>query len=85
MSSRQGRWLLVMTYTTSYSLIITPGERTLCLTLVVSAWDKRHGLVKKSLKTCWTPWEGWQRAGREMLSEGVQLASDAVARQDPLF
>jgi hypothetical protein len=65
--------------------MITPGERELCLTLVVSAWDKRHGAVRRSLRTVWTPWADWPRSGRQILTEAVQLASDQVARQDPLF
>lgn len=77
--------LVCMTYVTSYSIMITPGERQLCLTLVVSAWDKRQGAVRRSLRTVWTPWEGWQRPARQIVEEAVQLASDTVARQDPLF
>lgn len=65
--------------------MVTPGERELCLTLVVTEWDKRLGTVRRQLRTVWTPWEGWPRSGREMLTEAVQLASDTVARQDPLF
>lgn len=81
----RGAWLIRMTYVTSYSILITPGEKQLCLTLVVSAWDKRQGLLKRSLRTVWTPWQGWQRPARQLVEEGVALASDTIARQDPLF
>ena len=74
-----------MTYVTSYSILITPGERQLCLTLVVSAWEKRTGAARRALKTVWVPWDNYPRAARELLTEAVQLASDTVSRQDPLF
>jgi hypothetical protein len=74
-----------MTYTQSYSITITPGSREVCLSLVVSAWSPRDGLIRKCLKTVWAPWPNWPRSGRELLTEGVALAADSLAIQDPLF
>jgi hypothetical protein len=74
-----------MTYTTSYSIILTPGERQLCLTLVLTAWDNRLGAVRKPVQTVWVPWPEWRRAARQLLDHGVALAADTLATQDPLF
>jgi hypothetical protein len=73
-----------MANTTTYSIVITPGQREVCLSLVQSTYVPYQGLVPRTVSSLWTPWEGATHAARRLLLEGLQRASDELPPLLPL-
>jgi hypothetical protein len=68
----------------TYSIVITPGQREVCLTLLESIYVPHQGLIPRTLHSVWTPWEGAVSAGRRLFTEGLQRASDEMPPVLPL-
>jgi hypothetical protein len=74
-----------MANTVTYSIVISPGQREVCLTLLASVYAPHQGLVPRTLHSVWTPWEGAVEAGRRLVTEGLQRASDQLELVDQVL
>jgi hypothetical protein len=73
-----------MANTPTYSILFTPGQREVRLTLIESVRDTHHQVIPRELLSVWTAWEGSLNAARRLVSEALQRASDTLPPMLPL-